>query len=43
MDRVFFYTVTHRRPSKGMPNWSGILNHAHFDKILAYLHSVQEN
>jgi polar amino acid transport system substrate-binding protein len=43
MDRVFFYTVTHGRPTEGMPNWSGILNHAQFDKILAYLHSIQEN
>jgi polar amino acid transport system substrate-binding protein len=43
MDRLFFYTVTHGRSSKGMPNWNGILNHAQFDKILAYLHSVQEN
>ena len=43
MDRVFFDTVTHGRPTKGMPNWSGILNHNEFDKILAYLHSIQEN
>jgi polar amino acid transport system substrate-binding protein len=43
MDRIFFYTVTHGRPTKGMPNWSGILNHAQFDKILAYLHSIQEH
>jgi polar amino acid transport system substrate-binding protein len=43
MDRVFFHTVTHGRPTEGMPNWSGILNHAQFDTILAYLHSVQEH
>jgi polar amino acid transport system substrate-binding protein len=42
MDQVFFYTVAHGRPSKGMPNWSGILNNAQFARILAYLHSIQE-
>jgi ABC-type amino acid transport substrate-binding protein len=42
MDHVFFYTVTHGRPTKGMPNWSGILTHAQLGEILAYLHSVQE-
>jgi polar amino acid transport system substrate-binding protein len=43
MDQVFFYTVTHGRPSKGMPNWSGILTRAQFRDILAYLHSIQEH
>jgi polar amino acid transport system substrate-binding protein len=43
MDQVFMYTVTHGRPSKGMPNWSGILTHAQFRDILAYLHSIQEH
>lgn len=41
MDQVFMYTVTHGRPSKGMPNWSGILTQAQFRDILAYLHSIQ--
>lgn len=43
MDQVFIYTVTHGRPSKGMPNWSGILTRAEFRNILAYLHSIQEH
>jgi polar amino acid transport system substrate-binding protein len=43
MNQVFFYTVTHGRPTKGMPNWSGILTQAQFRNILAYLHSVQEH
>jgi polar amino acid transport system substrate-binding protein len=41
MDSVFFTTVTHGRPTKGMPNWSGILTDAQFKEILAYLHSIQ--
>jgi len=43
MDQIFMYTVTHGRPSKGMPNWSGILARAQFRHILAYLHSIQEH
>jgi mono/diheme cytochrome c family protein len=43
MNQVFFYTVMHGRPAKGMPNWSGILTQAQFREILAYLHSVQEH
>jgi len=43
MDQVFTYTVTHGRPSKGMPNWSGILTPAQFRDILAYLRSIQEH
>lgn len=43
MDKVFIYTVTHGRPIKGMPNWSGILTTAQFRKILAFLHSVQQH
>lgn len=42
MNRVFFYTVTHGRPAKGMPNWSGILSHEQFEKILAWLHTIQD-
>jgi polar amino acid transport system substrate-binding protein len=43
MDQVFMYTVTHGRPSKGMPNWSGILTQAQFRNILAYLQSIQQH
>lgn len=43
MDQVFLYTVTHGRPTKGMPNWSGILTQAQLRNILAYLHSIQEH
>ena len=43
MDDVFIYTVTHGRPSKGMPNWSGILTDDDFVKIRAFLHTVQQS
>ena len=43
MDQVFHFTVTHGRESKGMPNWSGVFNDEDFAKILAFLHSVQED
>jgi ABC-type amino acid transport substrate-binding protein/mono/diheme cytochrome c family protein len=43
MDDIFIYTVTHGRPSKGMPNWSGILTDDDFVKIRAFLHSVQQS
>ena len=42
MDEVFITTVTHGRPSKGMPNWSGILSDDDFVKIRAFLHAVQQ-
>lgn len=42
MDHVFINTVTHGRPAKGMPNWSGVLTDAQFHAILTYLHSVQQ-
>jgi mono/diheme cytochrome c family protein len=42
MDEIFIYTVTHGRPSKGMPNWSGILSDDDFTKIRAFLHTVQQ-
>jgi ABC-type amino acid transport substrate-binding protein/mono/diheme cytochrome c family protein len=42
MDDVFITTVTHGRPSKGMPNWSGILSDDDFMKIRAFLHAVQQ-
>lgn len=41
MDETFRYTVTHGRPAKGMPNWSEVFTNDQFDKILAFLHSVQ--
>ena len=41
-DRLFMTTVTRGRVDKGMPNWSGVLNEEQFQKILAFLHSVQE-
>jgi polar amino acid transport system substrate-binding protein len=42
MDQVFLTTVTHGRPDKGMPNWSGVFSEQDFVKILAFLHTVQE-
>jgi ABC-type amino acid transport substrate-binding protein len=43
MDEVFITTVTHGRPTKGMPNWSGILSNDDFVKIRAFLHAVQQS
>jgi mono/diheme cytochrome c family protein len=43
MDQVFMDTVTHGRVTKGMPNWSGILDKAQLRQILAFLHSVQDH
>ncbi|WP_244629028.1 c-type cytochrome [Methylocella tundrae] len=42
MDEVFHFTVTHGRPDKGMPNWTGVFSEDDFSKILAWLHSVQQ-
>lgn len=42
MDQVFYTTVTHGRPDKGMPNWSGAFTDQQFHDILAFLHSVQD-
>lgn len=42
MDQVFFTTVTHGRPEKGMPNWSEVFTDDQFKSILAFLRSVQE-
>ena len=42
MPKTFMFTVTHGRVSKGMPNWSGIITSDEFQKILAFLTSVQE-
>jgi ABC-type amino acid transport substrate-binding protein/mono/diheme cytochrome c family protein len=41
MDDVFHTTVTHGRPDKGMPNWSGVYTETEFAQILAFLHTVQ--
>ena len=42
MPQTFIVTVTHGRPSKGMPNWSGIISNDAFRKIFSFLSSVQE-
>lgn len=42
MDPFFFKAVTAGIPSKGMPTWGGILSHDQMVKILAFLHSVQD-
>jgi polar amino acid transport system substrate-binding protein len=42
MPQTFINTVTHGRVTKGMPNWSGIITMDEFQKILAFLTSVQE-
>ena len=42
MDEVFSYTVTHGRPTKGMPNWTGAFTDEQFNQILGYLHSIQD-
>jgi polar amino acid transport system substrate-binding protein len=41
MDEVYHTTVTHGRPDKGMPNWTGVFTEEDFSKILAFLHSIQ--
>lgn len=41
METVFHTTVTNGRPSKGMPNWSGVFSEEDFKKIFAYLKTVQ--
>jgi polar amino acid transport system substrate-binding protein len=43
MDQIFHDTVTRGRPEKGMPNWSGVFSEEDFSKILAYLHTVQQD
>ncbi len=42
MSSTFMHTVTHGRVKKGMPNWNGIISTDEFQKILAFLASVQE-
>jgi ABC-type amino acid transport substrate-binding protein/mono/diheme cytochrome c family protein len=41
MQTVFHETVTHGRPSKGMPNWSAVFSEDDFKKIYAYLSTIQ--
>jgi mono/diheme cytochrome c family protein len=41
MEETYHTTVTHGRPSKGMPNWSGVFSEDDFKKIFAFLKTVQ--
>ena len=41
MTEVFYFTVTHGRPDKGMPNWKGILQDETLWTIFTFLQSVQ--
>jgi mono/diheme cytochrome c family protein len=41
MPEVFYFTVTHGRPDKGMPNWTGILPDETLWTIFTFLQSVQ--
>ena len=41
MPEVFYFTVTHGRPDKGMPNWKGILPDETLWTIFTFLQSVQ--
>lgn len=40
---VFIRTVHEGRPDKGMPSWQGVIDDATFEKIWAFLLSVQTN
>lgn len=42
MAETFFYTVTHGRVSKGMPNWRDVFTDEDFHKILAFLTTIQD-
>ncbi len=42
MTEVFFTTVTHGRPAKGMPSWKDVFKEQDFVNILAYLNTVQK-
>jgi polar amino acid transport system substrate-binding protein len=42
MSETFFYTVTHGRTSKGMPNWRDVFTDEDFHKILAFLTTIQD-
>jgi mono/diheme cytochrome c family protein len=41
MTEVFHATVTHGRPDKGMPNWTGVLDDQLLWTIFTFLESVQ--
>ena len=41
MPEVFYFTVTHGRLDKGMPNWKGILPDETLWTIFTFLQSVQ--
>jgi mono/diheme cytochrome c family protein len=41
MSEVFYSTVTHGRPDKGMPNWKGVLEDETLWTIYTFLQSVQ--
>ncbi|MDE2296553.1 MAG: transporter substrate-binding domain-containing protein [Burkholderiales bacterium] len=41
MAEVFFTTVTHGRPAKGMPSWKDVFKEQDFVNILAYLNTIQ--
>jgi polar amino acid transport system substrate-binding protein len=41
MTAVFYFTVTHGRPDKGMPNWKGVLDDETLWTIFTFLQSVQ--
>jgi len=38
---LFYFTVTHGRPDKGMPNWTGLLDDETLWTIFAFLQTVQ--
>ena len=38
---VFYFTVTHGRAEKGMPNWKGVLDDETLWTIFAFLETVQ--
>jgi mono/diheme cytochrome c family protein len=42
MPDVFYFTVTHGRPDKGMPNWKGILDDETLWTIFTFLETVQK-
>lgn len=41
MANVFHFTVTHGRPDKGMPNWTGLLDDETLWTIFTFLQTVQ--
>jgi mono/diheme cytochrome c family protein len=41
MADVFYTTVTHGRPDKGMPTWGGVIDDETLWKIFTFLQSVQ--